>query len=100
VDLFKLLSDPIRREIVETLVTGPLDAGAISARFSVSRPAISRHLKVLREAGLVTVETDAQRRIYHLEPEPLEGLDHWLDRYRRFWGDRVDRLARHVEERP
>lgn len=98
-DLFSLLSDPIRREIVETLAAGPLDAGAISARFDVTRPAISRHLRVLRESGLVWVEPDAQRRVYHLDPLPLAGLDRWLDRYRHFWGDRLDRLARHVEER-
>lgn len=100
VDLFTTLADPIRREIVQALAAGPLDAGTISGRFPVSRPAISRHLKVLRECGLVTVERDAQRRIYRLDPHPLEDLDRWLDRYRSFWADRLDRLTQHVEENP
>ena len=91
-----VLADPIRREIVETLLEGPQDAGTIASRFSVSRPAVSRHLRVLREAGLVRSETDAQRRIYHVEPAPLMEVDDWLARYRSFWSERLDRLDAHL----
>ena len=79
------LADPIRREIVEVLMDRPEDAGTLAARFPVSRPAVSRHLRVLREAGLVRVEADAQRRVYHAEVEPLREVDEWLARYRVFW---------------
>ena len=76
------LADPVRREIVELLATGERGAGEIAERFPVTRPAISRHLRVLREAGLVTSEVDAQRRVYRLERAPLARLDAWLDAFR------------------
>lgn len=76
------LADPVRREIVELLAAGEVGAGEIAERFPVSRPAISRHLRVLREAGLVTSEVRAQRRVYRLERAPLAALDAWLDRFR------------------
>jgi len=76
------LSDPVRREIVELLAAGEVGAGEIAARFPVTRPAISRHLRVLREAGLVTSEVRAQHRVYRLEREPLAQLDVWLERFR------------------
>ncbi len=76
------LADPVRREIVELLAAGEMGAGDIAARFPVSRPAVSRHLRVLREAGLVTDEVRAQRRVYRLERAPLALLDGWLDRFR------------------
>jgi DNA-binding transcriptional ArsR family regulator len=90
------LADPTRRKIVELLADGEQDAGSIATRFPVSRPAISRHLRVLREAGLVRVRPDAQRRLYALEPAPLAELDEWLDRYRGFWANRLDALDVHV----
>ncbi len=93
-----VLADPTRRAIVEQLIEGPEDAGTIAARFPVSRPAISRHLRVLREAGLVRSETAAQRRVYHVELEPLRELDDWLAQYRSFWADRLDRLDAHLAE--
>jgi len=93
-----VLADPIRREIVENLLVSPQDAGTIAARFAVSRPAVSRHLRVLREAGFVRVEVDAQRRIYHVEPTPLAEIDAWLSRYRSFWADRLDALEHHLKE--
>jgi DNA-binding transcriptional ArsR family regulator len=76
------LADPVRRQIVELLATGEVGAGEIAARFPVSRPAVSRHLRVLREAGLVASEVRAQRRVYRLERAPLAQLDAWLDRFR------------------
>ena len=90
------LADPTRRAIVELLADRELDAGAIAGRFPVSRPAVSRHLRVLREAGLVRVRPDAQRRVYTLDPEPLAELDAWLDRYRAFWAGRLDALDVHL----
>jgi len=87
------LADPVRREIVELLAAGEMGAGEIAERFPVTRPAISRHLRVLREAGLVTSEVRAQRRVYRLERAPLAELDGWLDRFRPLPG-------RHCTDRP
>ncbi len=95
-----VLGDPVRREIVEVLLDHPEDAGTLAERFPISRPAVSRHLRVLREAGLVRSETVAQRRVYHVEPEPLREADAWLARYRPFWEDRLDRLATHLATAP
>ncbi|HKD94846.1 MAG TPA: metalloregulator ArsR/SmtB family transcription factor [Gaiellaceae bacterium] len=86
------LVDPTRRTIVELLADGELDAGQIATHFSISRPAVSRHLRVLRELGLVHVRAEAQRRVYSLEPAPLAELDAWLGRYRGFWENRLDAL--------
>lgn len=86
------LADPTRRTIVELLAGGELDAGEIATRFSISRPAVSRHLRVLRELGLVRARAEAQRRIYSLEPAPLAELDAWLAHYRGFWENRLDAL--------
>ena len=91
------LADPIRREIVEVLLEHPQDAGTIARRFPVSRPSVSRHLRVLRECGIVRSETVAQRRVYHVETAPLEELDDWLAHYRKFWTDRLDKLEEHLE---
>jgi DNA-binding transcriptional ArsR family regulator len=87
------LADPIRRQIVEMLADRERDAGELAAAFPVSRPAVSRHLRVLREAGLVRVRPQAQRRVYALDPRPLEELAQWLERYRGFWGQRLDALG-------
>jgi DNA-binding transcriptional ArsR family regulator len=92
------LADPTRQRIVEMLAGGELSAGDIAARFSISRPAVSQHLKVLREKGLVTVRGDAQRRIYTLEAAGLDELEAWLARCRRFWAARLDALDRRLQE--
>lgn len=86
------LSDPTRRRIIELLASSDQDAGELGSHFSVSQPAISRHLRVLRESGLVRVRPEAQRRVYSLDPAPLEQLDAWLRRYRGFWTQRLDAL--------
>jgi len=91
-DALAALSDPTRRRIVELLAERERDAGEIGAHFTVSQPAISRHLRVLREGGLVRVRPEAQRRLYSLDPTPLEELDAWLGRYRGFWQQRLDAL--------
>lgn len=90
------LADPTRRKIVELLADGDKSAGEIVERFKVSQPAVSRHLRVLREAGLVARRVDAQRRIYRLNPQPLAEVDAWLERYRRFWSNRLDNLEEHM----
>lgn len=86
------LSDGTRRRIVEELAQADRTAGELAGLFDISRPGVSRHLRVLREAGLVTAEPDAQRRVYSLTTEPLEELAEWLGRYRRFWTQRLDAL--------
>jgi DNA-binding transcriptional ArsR family regulator len=86
------LADPIRREVVDLLAGGEISAGELAGRFPVSRPAISRHLRVLREAGLVRVRTEGRRRLYALDPAPLRELDGWLERYRDLWAQRLDAL--------
>jgi DNA-binding transcriptional ArsR family regulator len=94
--VFEALADPTRRRVLELLAERELTAGEIAAAFTVSRPAVSRHLRVLREAGLVKARRDSQRRVYGLDPGPLHELDLWLERYRRFWPDRLDALEEHL----
>lgn len=95
-DLVDVLADPTRRAILDTLRAGPLGAGEIASRFPVSRPAISRHLRVLLGAGLVSVEADGRRRRYRLDPRPLAELDAWLTPYRDLWDGRLDALGTEV----
>lgn len=91
-DAIEALADPTRRRIVELLAERERTAGEIASQFSISRPAVSRHLRVLREHGLVHAREDGQRRVYTLEPAPLAELDAWLRRYRSFWTERLDAL--------
>lgn len=91
-DSFTALADPTRRRILEMLGGGRLAAGEIGGQFRLSAPAISQHLKVLREARLVRVEVQGQRRIYSLDPEGLGEMDDWIHRVRRFWNERLDVL--------
>jgi DNA-binding transcriptional ArsR family regulator len=98
VEALAALADPTRRELVALLARGELAAGELAARFPVSRPAISRHLRVLREAGLVTVRQDGQRRVYAVAPQPMAELHAWLARYRRLWDDGLDRLERRLDQ--
>lgn len=86
------LADPTRRRIVELLAERDRDAGELASHFDVSRPAVSRHLRVLRECALVQSRSVAQRRVYSLDPEPLEEIDAWLSKYRAFWANRLDAL--------
>src|SRR5215213_11036466 len=92
VEAIAALADPTRRALVALLADGEVAAGALAGRFPVSRPAISRHLRVLREAGLVTARTEGRRRIYALDPRPLRELDDWLAPYRDLWAQRFDAL--------
>jgi DNA-binding transcriptional ArsR family regulator len=86
------LSDPTRQRIVEMLAARELSAGQIAAKFAISAPAVSQHLKVLKDAKLVRVRADAQRRIYALDREGFDEMDEWLTRIRRFWAGKLDLL--------
>jgi DNA-binding transcriptional ArsR family regulator len=97
---FAALADPTRRRIVEMLAVRELRAGDIAQRFDMTAPAVSQHLRLLREAGIVAVRRDAQRRIYTLDPNGLEELDAWLGRFRRFWSGRLDALERELSLPP
>jgi len=90
------VADPVRREILELLREGPAPAGAIAARFDITRPAVSRHLRVLREAGLVSVQERGRERLHRLETAPLERVQGWLDGFRDPWAHRLDALATEV----
>lgn len=92
----RALADPSRRIMVERLNRGPVTAGELAALLPIARPGVSRHLRVLREAGLVDVRRDAQRRVYSLRPEPLAEIDDWLIPYRARWNQRLDALHTEV----
>jgi len=97
VHAFDVLGDPVRRRILELLAEGELTSGAIGAvvqqEFRISQPAVSQHLKVLRDSGLATVRPDGTRRLYAVNSEPLRELDAWLDRFRGFWTPHLEALA-------
>jgi DNA-binding transcriptional ArsR family regulator len=93
--LLLALADESRRTMLEALTSGPATAGELAALLPIARPGVSRHLRVLREAGLVEVRQEAQRRIYSLQPEPLAEIDEWLGPYRALWEQRL--LALHTE---
>src|SRR5690349_17744993 len=95
---FAALADPTRLAIVELLGQGARGAGEIGARFPISAPAVSQHLKALRETGLVRVEVDGQRRIYSLDPQGFEEMEAWFARVRAFWSPRLDALERALRE--
>ncbi|MGY1716580.1 ArsR/SmtB family transcription factor [Geodermatophilus sp. SYSU D01106] len=91
-EALEALADPTRRQLLALLRDGEVAAGELAGRFPVSRPAISRHLRVLREAGLVRSRVEGRRRLYTLDPRPLRELDDWLDPYRDLWAQRFDAL--------
>ena len=94
------LADDTRLHIIELLAEREWSVGELVARFSLSQPAISQHLKVLRDAGLVTVRPQGQRRLYGLDTRPLQELDGWLARYRQMWTSHLDALERHLADNP
>ena len=91
------LAEPNRFRIVELLRSGPRHVGEIEKRLELQQPQVSKHLRVLRDAGLVVSSVDAQRRLYQLRPQPFRELDEWLDRYRSYWDGRLDDLEAHLE---
>ena len=94
---FEVLAEESRRRILDLLAEEERPVGELVTLLSLSQPAVSKHLKVLREAGLVQSRTDAQRRIYRVNPEPLRAVDEWLAPYRRRWAGHLNALERHLE---
>ena len=94
---FDILGDPVRRRILELLADGERSAGSIASvvqvEFGISQPAVSQHLKVLRDSGFASVRAEGPRRLYAVDTAPLQEVDVWLDRFRRFWEQRLDALA-------
>jgi DNA-binding transcriptional ArsR family regulator len=97
---FAVLAEPTRRKILDLLREGERPVGDLVVRLRLSQPGVSKHLRVLRDAGLVEVRAEAQRRLYRLRPDPLREIDEWLAPYRRLWAGSLDRLGHHLEESP
>jgi DNA-binding transcriptional ArsR family regulator len=95
---FEVLAEPSRRRILDLLRDDERSVGELVERLPLSQPGVSKHLRVLREAGLVQVRQDAQRRLYAVKPEPLAEVDAWLAPYRRFWADKLDALESHLDK--
>ena len=97
---FDVLAEPNRRRILELLRTEERPVGDLVDELDVTQPAVSKHLRILREAGLVEVRSDAQRRLYRVRAEPLQAIDDWLAPYRAMWSSRLDDLERHLDSIP
>ncbi|HUD66083.1 MAG TPA: metalloregulator ArsR/SmtB family transcription factor [Candidatus Sulfotelmatobacter sp.] len=95
--VFEIIAEPNRRTILSLLVSSEKSVGEIERQLRMSQPTVSKHLRVLREAGFVESSVDAQRRLYRLKPEPLQEIDAWLAQFRRFWSAHVDALERHLD---
>jgi DNA-binding transcriptional ArsR family regulator len=96
--VFEVLAEPNRRRILDLLREQERPVGDLVEALAVSQPAVSKHLRVLRDAGFVEVRPDAQRRLYRVRPEPLHAVDTWLEPYRALWASRLDALERHLDE--
>ncbi len=95
--MFEIIAEPNRRAILSLLVSSEQSVGEIERQLRMPQPTVSKHLRVLREAGFVESTVDAQRRLYRLKPEPLQELDAWLAPFRRFWSAHIDALERHLD---
>ena len=95
--VFEIIAEPNRRAILSLLVSSQQSVGEIERQLRMSQPTVSKHLRVLREAGFVESTVDAQRRLYRLKPEPFRELDTWLDQFRRFWSTHIDALERYLD---
>lgn len=100
VAVFELLAEPQRRRILDLLRTAERPVGELVDELAISQPAVSKHLRVLREAGLVEVRSEAQRRFYRVRAAPLRAVDEWLEPYRQLWEARLDDLERHLDRMP
>jgi DNA-binding transcriptional ArsR family regulator len=96
---FAILAEPNRRAILKLLVSSEQSVGEIERRLRMPQPTVSKHLRVLRDAGFVESTVDAQRRLYRLKPEPLQEIDAWLAPFRRFWSKHLDALERHLDRK-
>lgn len=95
--VFEIIAEPNRRAILGLLLTAEQSVGEIERELAMTQPAVSKHLRVLREAGIVEATVDAQRRVYRLSPEPLQEVEEWLAPFREFWSAHVDALERHLD---
>lgn len=95
--VFEVIAEPNRRAILSLLIASEQSVGEIERQLKMPQPTVSKHLRVLREAGFVESTVDAQRRLYRLRPEPLQEVDAWLEPFRRFWSAHVDALERHLD---
>ena len=95
--VFEIIAEPNRRAILSLLVGSQQSVGEIERQLGMPQPAVSKHLRVLREAGFVESIVDAQRRLYRLKPEPFQEVEAWLEQFRRFWSAHVDALERHLD---
>jgi DNA-binding transcriptional ArsR family regulator len=95
--VFEIIAEPNRRAILSLLVSSQQSVGEIERRLGMPQPTVSKHLRVLREAGFVESTVDAQRRLYRLKPEPFQEVDDWLAQFRQFWSEHVDALERHLD---
>jgi DNA-binding transcriptional ArsR family regulator len=95
--VFEIIAEPSRRAMLSLLASSELSVGEIERQLRLPQPAVSKHLRVLREAGFVEATVDAQRRLYRLKPEPLQEVDAWLAPFRQFWAAHVDALERHLD---
>ena len=95
--VFEIIAEPNRRAILSLLVSSQQSVGEIERQLRMSQPTVSKHLRVLRDAGFVESTVDAQRRLYRLRPEPFEEMDAWLAPFRRFWSAHLDALERHLD---
>jgi DNA-binding transcriptional ArsR family regulator len=95
--IFEIIAEPNRRAILSLLVLSEQSVGEIERQLRMSQPTVSKHLRVLREAGFVESSVDAQRRLYRLKPEPLQEVDAWLAQFRQLWSAHVDALERHLD---
>jgi DNA-binding transcriptional ArsR family regulator len=98
--VLEVVSEPNRRRILDLLRQQEQPVGALVRTLGMSQPAVSKHLRVLRDAGLVEARIDAQRRLYRVRPEPLQAIDEWLEPYRALWRTRLDDLERHLDRMP
>lgn len=94
---FAVISEPSRRCLLDLLLDGPKPVSTLVAAIGMSQPVVSKHLRVLRDAGLVKVTPDGQRRLYSINPQPLAEVDEWLEPYRRFWSEKLDALEQHLD---
>ncbi len=97
-DVFAILADPTRRRMLDAMRVGERSVGELVAAVDIEQPGDSRHLRIMREAGLVRVRPEGQRRLYSLQPEPLRDLDDWLADFRELWDGRFDRMAAHIAQ--
>ena len=95
--VFEIIAEPNRRAILSLLVSSEQSVGEIERRLRMPQPMVSKHLRILRDAGFVESTVDAQRRLYRLKPEPFREVDSWLDQFRRFWSVHIDALERHLD---